>query len=1036
MRRVLLGLCLNVALIAASAAAQPTASGTINGTLTLTPVPFSGAVELPTIDVYSSAGNMVKRVAVVNGPGATRGDNFPGSAPAGGTFTWSATDLQEGRYYVRTTNPAAPYPNNGHVGGTSSGWWVDEVYGNIVCVAADCDPTRGTPIDVVASPAGGSSTPASVDVALDYGAVLSGSLPPTTFIGGTTITIFDSRGIELPSRATLNAITLGQTYFANGLPAGTYFLKMGRDNQGKFPAVLYKDSACNGCAVTAGTPVVVTLGEARDGINFIELADRAIRGTVRSGGTALQDVTVQVYSPNGELAAASITAADGTYSVPGLNAGTYYAVTLNSSGFVDAIYPAIQCPGCDPLSGTAIVVQSTGDTAGIDFDLTQGGTLDSTTKISVPSPGSDVLVPGVTLSIYTPSNTLAARGTTDSNGRLLRTVPAGTYRIQMELTNGQPSRRNLTPYCPQGICAPGTGDPYVVSAGATTTVAFLLTPVSCGMTLAPVRLASAAVGISYRQALAVTGGTAPYRYAIASGTLPPGVTLDSATGVVNGTPTAAGHYSATLAAIDSSFGCTVTRTYLFDVPGCITSATSPVVSRATGEPFLIPVTSSCSSWSASSNTSWIAVEPVPSTNPTHVLITTSPHSASSPRTGSVTVGSTVIQVYQSGVAPQPPFGVLETPAHGATVSGSIAVSGWALDDLAVRRVQIYRDPVGAESGLVYIGDATLVEGARPDVAAAFPTYPLNTRAGYGYLLLTNVLPNSGNGSFTLHAFAEDIDANRVLIGSRAITVNNTAMTAPFGAIDTPTQGDVIAGQNYVNFGWALTAQPKMIQLDGGTIRVVIDGVGIGPVDSYNLFRSDVSGLFPGLKNSGGPVGYRVLDTTTLSEGIHTIAWVVTDDGGESSGIGSRYFTVRNSAWNSALKRAASATPPAHHAAEGTTQAELSIPSRVDGIETGRRTRSLDSLPLANDGSRAIDLRPMRRLALSLATAADESCAPRYEGYADTGELGPLPVGSSLDPTGKFYWQPGPAFRGTYRLLFVRTTCDGTRERLPVTVHIR
>ena len=52
-------------------------------------------------------------------------------------------------------------------------------------------------------------------------------------------------------------------------------------------------------------------------------------------------------------------------------------------------------------------------------------------------------------------------------------------------------------------------------------------------------------------------------------------------------------------------------------------------------------------------------------------------------------------------------------------------------------------------------------------------------------------------------------------------------------------------------------------------------------------------MFPGLQNSGGPVGYFDLDTTTLSNGVHTISWGVRDSLGNRDGIGSRFFQVFN-----------------------------------------------------------------------------------------------------------------------------------------------
>jgi hypothetical protein len=62
---------------------------------------------------------------------------------------------------------------------------------------------------------------------------------------------------------------------------------------------------------------------------------------------------------------------------------------------------------------------------------------------------------------------------------------------------------------------------------------------------------------------------------------------------------------------------------------------------------------------------------------------------------------------------------------------------------------------------------------------------------------------------------------------------------------------------------------------------------------YNNYRVDIATLFPGLQNSDGAVGYFYLDTTKLTNGVHTIAWSVTDSAGNDQGIGSRYFTVQN-----------------------------------------------------------------------------------------------------------------------------------------------
>src|SRR5262249_39121151 len=172
---------------------------------------------------------------------------------------------------------------------------------------------------------------------------------------------------------------------------------------------------------------------------------------------------------------------------------------------------------------------------------------------------------------------------------------------------------------------------------------------------------------------------------------------------------------------------------------------------------------------------------------------------------------------------------------------------------------------------VYIGDAVFVDGARPDVAASFPGTPFNTRAGFGYLLLSNMLPNQGNGTFALHVDALDVEGNATRLGDRTVTFANASATKPFGAIDTPGQGATISGTAVVNFGWALTQTGKSIPADGSTFTIFVDGVASGSVD-YGHNRPDIATLFPGLANSNGAIGFHVFDTTRWTNGVHTIAW--------------------------------------------------------------------------------------------------------------------------------------------------------------------
>jgi hypothetical protein len=270
-----------------------------------------------------------------------------------------------------------------------------------------------------------------------------------------------------------------------------------------------------------------------------------------------------------------------------------------------------------------------------------------------------------------------------------------------------------------------------------------------------------------------------------------------------------------------------------------------------------------------------------------------PFGSYTPRTATLTIGGQLVTVTQAGGNTQPPFGRIDTPANGVTeVSGSLAVTGWALDDVNVKSIHLYRDRVAGEPAgtQLYVGDATFVDGARPDVQAAFPALPFASRGGWGYLLLTNVLPGAGNGTYRIYAYAEDIEGHQSLIGFRSFTASNATSTVPFGAIDTPGQGETVSG-TVVNWGWALTPGAATI-VDGSRIDIAIDGVIVGH-PTYGLFRPDIAALFPGYTNSNGAVGYAVIDTATLTNGVHTLFWIVRDSLGRAEGIGSRYFNVQN-----------------------------------------------------------------------------------------------------------------------------------------------
>jgi hypothetical protein len=407
-------------------------------------------------------------------------------------------------------------------------------------------------------------------------------------------------------------------------------------------------------------------------------------------------------------------------------------------------------------------------------------------------------------------------------------------------------------------------------------------------------------------------------------------------------------------------------------------------------------------WTASSNQPNIAVLPGSGSGNGTIQVT-----ASAGASGVVTVSapgatnpSLQVQVNVTAVTPGTPVGSLDTPIDGTSaIAGAIAVTGWALDNIEVTKVDVWREPMSGEpAGLVYIGDAVFVSGARPDVEAASASMPLNYRAGWGYLLLTNFMPNNGgsaglgNGTYRIHAIAHNKAGASVDFGGHTITVDNAHGSKPFGTIDTPAQGGTASGNAYVNFGWVLTQNPNMVPLDGSTITVVVDGQVVGH-PTYNNFRSDIASLFPGYMNSGGAVGIYYLDTTKLSNGVHTISWSVFDNAGHGDGVGSRYFNVFNGA-------AGSQAAP-----------EDAMPPAAIAHQRGR--------------AHSVDIEELDRVELPLDAIGGYQLV--------NGERAPLPVGSSLKQ-GVFYWQPGPGFLGKYEFVFERE--DGGEVRASVRIRAK
>jgi hypothetical protein len=384
------------------------------------------SLEQPIAGVYIHAYSSKCWADPVTGSSTDINGNYSFRVPAGNYYVWA--------------NASSPTPRN-----YVNEWWTD------TDGAVDCNQAGAVGVAI-------SQTTPNIDFLLDEGATVSGTVyqsdgqtPVTGVQINVTVYSGDPCGAIQSVIGTTTDSTNG-TYSITGIPAGTYYLQTNNLNQSNYLNEWWASPSsthdCNGAQT-----LTITAGQTVTGRNFQLDLGGTISGTVyqSDGSTPITGVQIHVNAYNGDpcglnqhIAGVQINSTNGTFSIYGVPAGTYYLLAFDlDSGQSSYVSEWWASPNSSyNCSGAQIVTVTAGQTVtGKNFQLDVGGTISGTvyqsdgttpitdTQINVTAFSGD---PCGAIQSVTGTATDSANGTYSITG-----VPAGTYYL-LTWNNGTP----------------------------------------------------------------------------------------------------------------------------------------------------------------------------------------------------------------------------------------------------------------------------------------------------------------------------------------------------------------------------------------------------------------------------------------------------------------------------------------------------------------------------------------------------------------------------------------------------------------------
>ncbi len=585
----------------------PSVEGLFAVSLTVTDLDAAGAFA----DLSVMVGPAVS-ISTTSLPAAVKGTVYATTLnAAGGTapYTWSVSGLPSGLSVVASTGVISGTP-------TASGVWqlmitatdangkgtlamIDMTVNPSVSVATSQLPTAvvGTAYSTSLSGSGGTAPYTWSSTALPAGLILDSSTgaitgtPTTAGTSSVTFTITDANSktaTKALSLTRLPAVSISTVTLPGGIAGIAYSSAL---------------SASGGA-----TPYTWSATALPDGLN-LDTSGGVIVGTTSQVGTFT--VSLTVTDNDGKTASKSLPLTIGpavsitTTSLPEAGVGVDYNLTVTATGGASPYsWSATGLPSGLSLSSSTGAITGTPDAVGVSNvsimvtdDNGQTATQDFTLSVIVPLAISTTSLPeGIVGESY--SATVAGVGGTAPYTWGMDTLPAGL---------GLDSDTGAITGTPIEAGAVSVTITTTDALNRTVSKTFTLT-VSAAVSISTTSLPNAVMGTAYSATVAGTGGTVPYTWA-ATG-LPSGLSLDTSTGVISGTPSTEEAPSVTITVTDNK-GKTDSVTLTLTVGPAVSISTASLSNAVVGTAysFTLAVTGGTApfTWAASGLPSGLSV---------------------------------------------------------------------------------------------------------------------------------------------------------------------------------------------------------------------------------------------------------------------------------------------------------------------------------------------------------------------------------------------------------------------------------------------